>query len=247
MKALVTGLTALLVVGAVSVASADSVPQSLPFAQNWTNIGLITVNDDWSGVPGVVGYLGDIATTSLTGVNPTTLLGDSVGAVDVIANQTATTISNGGVAEFHITDPVVALQGSGAADAPNLRLHINTTGYQNITLACNLRDIDGGNSDNTNMQVAVQYRVGGSGSWTNVPGGYYPDVTTGPSLAVLVTPVSLVLPAGANNQAQIQIRILTTNAPGNDEWVGIDDINVTGTLLPVPVESTTWSAIKAGQ
>ncbi len=28
--------------------------------QNWSNAGLITSNDDWSGVPSIVGYLGDI-------------------------------------------------------------------------------------------------------------------------------------------------------------------------------------------
>jgi hypothetical protein len=28
-------------------------PQTLPFSQNWTNTGLITANDDWSGVPGI--------------------------------------------------------------------------------------------------------------------------------------------------------------------------------------------------
>jgi hypothetical protein len=90
----------------------------------------------------------------------------------------------------------------------------------------------------------VQYRVGNSGSWTNVTGGFTSDATTGPSLATQVTPVSVVLPAAANNQPEVQIRVLTTNSVGNDEWVGIDDISITGTNLPVPTESSTWSAIK---
>src|SRR5262249_36933321 len=59
-----------------------------------------------------------------------------------------------------------------------------------------------------------------------VPGGYLADATTGPSLATLVTPVDVILPPDANNQAVLQIRIMTTNAVGNDEWVGIDDIVV---------------------
>jgi hypothetical protein len=33
--------------------------QPLPFSQNWTNIGMITVSDNWSGVPGICGYRGD--------------------------------------------------------------------------------------------------------------------------------------------------------------------------------------------
>jgi hypothetical protein len=30
-----------------------------------------------------------------------------------------------------------------------------------------------------------------------------------------------------NGQPQIQIRFMTTNAAGNDEWVGVDNIGVT--------------------
>ena len=59
--------------------------------------------------------------------DPQTLLTESAVAldVDVIANQTTpNTLATGGVAEFHLTDPVVALQGSGTADAPYVLLHL---------------------------------------------------------------------------------------------------------------------------
>ena len=52
------------------------------------------------------------------------------------------------------------------------------------------------------------------------------DATTGPGAATLVTPVSAVLPAAADNRPLVQLRILTTNAVGQDEWVGVDDIEV---------------------
>ena len=98
---------------AIGAAQADSTPQTLPFAQDWTDTGLITANDNWSNVPGILGYLGG-GLTSANGVDPQTVLGaDAAGVIDVIANQTNTSITNGGVAEFHIADPVVALQGSG--------------------------------------------------------------------------------------------------------------------------------------
>ena len=90
----------------------------------------------------------------------------------------------------------------------------------------NARDIDGGTADNAMQQLNVQYRIGETGPWINVSDGYFSDVTTGPVQATLVTPVSLTLPAAANNQGQVQVRIMTTNAIGNDEWVGIDDIVV---------------------
>ena len=61
-----------------------------------------------------------------------------------------------------------------------------------------------------------------------MPGGYFADVTAG-GAATLVTPVSVVLPAEANNRADLQIRIMTTNAVSNDEHVGIDDIVVSST------------------
>ena len=38
---------------------ADGTAQSLPLAQDWTNVALITTNDNWAGVPGIVGYRGD--------------------------------------------------------------------------------------------------------------------------------------------------------------------------------------------
>ena len=67
-----------------------------------------------------------------------------------------------------------------------------------------------------------------TGHFTNVPAGFVADATTGPSLATLVTPVSVVLPAAAEDQPLAQVRVITANAAGNDEWVGIDDIAVTG-------------------
>jgi hypothetical protein len=87
--------------------------------QDWSNTGLITGNDDWSAVPNFEGFLGQDITTT-TGANPATLLTDSTVAsdLDVIANQTTpNTVSAGGVAEFQLVDPTIALNGSGIADA----------------------------------------------------------------------------------------------------------------------------------
>jgi len=219
---------ALALSAAIGAAQADSTPQSLPFAQDWTDTGLITANDDWSGVPGIVGYMGTGLTTA-NSVDPQTVLAaDSPGVVDVIANQANTSISNGGVAKFHVANPVVALQGSGSANAPYLKIHLDTLGATGIQVAYNVRDLDG-TADNAVQQVALQYRVGGIGDFTNVPGAFVADATTGPSLATLVTPVSVTLPPAVDNQPLVELRIITTNATGNDEWVGIDDIRVTAT------------------
>lgn len=207
---------------------ADSTPQTLPFAQDWSNIGLVVGNDDWSAVPGVIGYRGD-GLTGATGADPQPLVADGGSTpIDVNANQTSPdTFTTGGVTEFHLADPVLALTGSGTADAPFLLLSLDTTGRSGITVRYDLRDLDG-STDNAVQPVALQYRVGNSGSFVNVPAAFVADATEGPSLAGKVTPVSVTLPAAADNQPLLQLRIITTNAVGNDEWVGIDNIVVDG-------------------
>ncbi len=206
---------------------ADAASQGLPFAQSWTNIAQIALNDNWDGVPGVVGYRGDDATT-LTGTDPQTLLGDYTNTpIDVNANQTnPNSFTTGGVAEFELADPTIALNGSGTADAPFVLINVRTTGYTNINVAYRLRDIDS-SADNAAQPVALHYRIGTTGSFVNVPAAFVSDATAGPSLT-LVTDVSTVLPAEANDQPLVQLRVMSTNAVGNDEWVGIDDILVTG-------------------
>jgi len=228
LRALVPALALVLALPGASRAS--TTPQTLPFSQSWNGTGLITANDSWSGVPGVEGYLGQDITTA-AGTDPQTLTGVSGVAndLDVIANQNNTTITNGGVAEFDgIANPTIALQGSGTADAPHVRLYLNTTGCTGINVAYNLRDLDG-TTDDAVQPVALQFRAGNSGSFTNVPAGFVADATTGPSLATLVTPVAAALPAAADNQPVVQVRVMTTNATGTDEWVGVDDISITGT------------------
>ncbi len=147
--------------------------------------------------------------------------------LDVVANQTSpNTFATGGVAEFALANPTIALNGSGTADAPYILLALSTAGQSVIRVSYTLRDLDG-SVDNAIQPVALQFRVGSTGPFTNVPAGFVPDATTGPSLAGLETPVSVVLPAAAEDQSELQVRIITANAVGNDEWVGIDDITVT--------------------
>jgi len=192
------------------------------FFQDWSNAGLITTNDNWSGVPSIVGYRGDNI-TSATGADPRTLLGDGTVTVDVNANQSATTFTTGGVTEFALADPTIALTGSGTADAPNIVLYLNAAGRQNLHLELDVRDIE--LADNAIQQFNIQYRLGASGDWTNLPGGYIADATDASN--TLVTHLSIDLPAALSGQSEVQLRFMTTNAAGNDEWIGIDNIAVT--------------------
>jgi len=216
-------------------AKADGTAGSLPFSQGWTNTNLITTNDVWSGVPSIIGYLGDYSAAAPTAVDPQTILADDSGiSVDVIANQTNTGITNGGVAEFQITDPTIALQGSGTADAPYIKIFLDTTNTNQVQVAYDVKDIDG-STDNAVQQVALHYRAGSSGVFTNIPAAYIADATSGPSLATLVTHINVALPSAAENQSHVELRIMTTNAAGNDEWVGIDNISITANHAPTGV------------
>ena len=231
------------------VTRADLVAQTVPFSQNWSNTGLITADDNWGSVPGIIGYRGDDLTTS-TGVDPQTLLGDgSSTPVDINANRSdPDTFTTGGLAEFDgIPNPAVALNGSGTADAPHMVINLNTTGATAITVAYNLRDLDG-TADNATQAVALHYRIGSAGSYTNIPTAFVADATTAGS-ATQVTPVSITLPPACEGQALVQLRIMTTNAVGNDEWVGIDDINIGsgGVTVLSGVGLATPSQVFAGQ
>ncbi|NBO66239.1 MAG: hypothetical protein EBU88_15590, partial [Acidobacteria bacterium] len=207
---------------------ADEEAVKPPLALDWSQTARLNVNDDWSGVAGVEGYLGQNLTTQI-GVDPQTLLTTSTltGDRDLIANQSNPNgLGTGGVAEFDgIADPTVALQGSSTADAPYLLLHLNTSGLTELTVSYRLRDLDG-SADDSIQPVALQYRIGNSGNFTNIPEGYVADATSGPGLATLETRVSAALPATAANRNLVQVRIITANALGNDEWVGVDDIVV---------------------
>jgi Big-like domain-containing protein len=211
-------------VGIVGIRSvtANSTAQPLPFGQDWSNTGLITLANNWTNVPGIVGYQG-IGLTRNEGIDPQTVLVDG-DAPSVLANQTDPAgLFQGGVAEFEDGDPTIAIKGSATAAAPNIVLTLNTVGKSNVFVTYNLRDIDS-SSANAIESVAAQYRVGTSGTFTNLPAGFVADATTGPNEATLVTPVEVGLPAAANDQNAVQVRIITTNATGADEWVGVDDI-----------------------
>lgn len=232
----------------ITVTAPPAGGQPLPFSQDWTNTGMITANDNWSGVPGIVGYRGD-AMVAATGINPQTILQDgSATPVNVVANNTNPgAFTSGGVLEAEITNPAIALQGSGTARAPHVVISVNTTSASNITMQYNLRDIDG-SADNSVQPVALQYRVGSSGSFTNIPGAFVADASSGPNEATLVTPVGVLLPAAVENQSLVQLRVITADAVGSDEWIGIDDIQIipNGTLPLSASGSANPTLVDAG-
>ena len=214
-----------------------------PLAQDWSDTSQIRADDDWSGVPAIAGYRGD-GLTPVPGTDPRQVVADGSGTpVDVAANRTDPGAFGlaAGVAEFELANPVVALRGSATASAPHLVIALDTRGRAGIAVRLALRDIDG--SADAVQAVAVQYRVGGTGNFANVPGGYVPDATVADNVGMdsmsgasgeLDTPVAVALPAAADNARLVEVRVMTPDAPGRDGWVGVDDIEVTAATVTGP-------------
>ena len=236
-----------LLAGVLSATSNGTYRTIVPvsFTQDWSDTNQVSITDDWSGVSGINGFRGDNL-TGLIGEDPKNITAaDDPGVLDVNANRgDPNSFITGGVTEFgSIANPVVALQGSATADAPYIQLYLNTDDADNIQLSYKVRDIDG-SADNTNQQVNAQIRIGAAGPWANLFGTYIADATDS-ALAVKVTDISVILPDSVEKQTQVQIRIMTTNAPGSDEWVGIDNIKVEA-LRPLPSASEKGMIVLAG-
>ena len=74
-------------------------------------------------------------------------------------------------------------------------LTLDTTDETDVTVSYLLRDVDG-SADDAIQPVALQYRVGLSGAYTNLPAGFIADATTG-GQATQVTPAP---PPGAGRR-----------------------------------------------
>jgi hypothetical protein len=200
------------------------------FNQNWNDTNQISASDNWSGVPSVLGFLSGLGTAS--GTDPATITGTSTN-VDVNANQTnPNQFVTGGVTEFELENPTIAMAGSNSAGSPYIMFHMDSTGVDSVDISYNVRDLDS-TADNAVQRAALQYRTSPSGTWTNVPEGYVADGTTA-GTATQVTPIAVTLPSDAGNQPQLQVRVIVGNAAGNDEPLGIDDIVIKKTPIILP-------------
>lgn len=200
-----------------------------PLLQDWTDVLLLDNVDDWTQVVAIEAFSG-AGLAPVPGTDARTILADNpVGSLRITPNQSDPIASTAdGVAEFELANPTVALRGSDTASAPNIVIHVNTTigcAGKAVSVRYDVRDIDA-SANNAISQVNTQYRIGGTGNYTNVPFAYLPDGSSGPGTATLVSPRLVTLPIAATGQPMVDIRIMTVNAVGTDEWLGIDNIRV---------------------
>ena len=215
---------------------------TMNFGVSAANAGQITVNDDWSGVASVEGYKG-LNLTATHGIDPQTVLNTEF-ANDQLPNTPTNVAANkgnpsafnaGGLAEFDAgTFLAVGMQGNVQAN-PYLVFYLNTTGRTGVTVNYQVQDIDTGSNDSVSM-LALQYRVGETGPFTNVPAGFIADATDG-GVAGRITTRSVMLPVFATNQPKVQVRLITTNAAGTngnsspDEWMGVNNIALSSSVI----------------
>lgn len=205
-------------------------------SQDWSTTTLISANNDWSGVPSIEGYGGTGVTA--TGADPQTALTFGTSVLNVTANQNSGGLSTGGVLELDgvaITNKVVALQPTNTNVSPFLMFRLNTVGVTDVHAKYNLRDVDTA-ADIAPAPVALQYRIGETGDFINLPAGFVANAATAVANdATLTTAVDVTLPPALEGQSQLQLRVIVTNQTGSDQMIGVDDIIVSGTATtPVP-------------
>ncbi|HLM03011.1 MAG TPA: carboxypeptidase-like regulatory domain-containing protein [Pyrinomonadaceae bacterium] len=208
---------------------------SLTLTADPASADLIAVNNDWSSIPHVEGYRGDDLAPE--GTDPQTVTSTETGmdfplpltpSTYIQANKGNTSaVNNGGLAEFDrapdVNNICYGFQGNVQADNPYMVFYINTTGRFGINMSYRVRDVDAGNNSSVSA-IALQYRLGESGPFINVPAGFIADATDGPNISGRVTTRNVALPAAVNNQPQVQVRLITSNAAGPDEWIGVNNI-----------------------
>jgi predicted extracellular nuclease len=197
------------------------------FTQNWD-----TAPDgvNFTNVPSIKLYGGEF--TSAGSADPSAYLLDFT-TLPVYGGANSSGNPSAGGAYYYSgagLNPTFGFQGSGSQDYIALVFHLDATGRQNIVFNANLRDLDP-SGDTGAQAVQIQYRLGETGNWTNVAGGTFTNITAAGS-ATTVTAVSVTLPAAADDKALVQIRVMTGNAPSNDQMVGVDDIAISSTALP---------------
>ena len=204
-----------------------------PFVQNWSTV-TFTADNNWDPVPSIIGYNG--AGLAAPGTDPQTVLADGTNtAVTVLTNPTndPNTLLPGGIAQFSaLAKPTVALAADSTDQAPFLLVSLNTSETRNVHVSFNLRDLILPPSTLAEP-FALQYRIGTSGDFTNLATGFVGDATNGPNPGNLVTPVSVTLPGDADDQPQLQVRIITADPGGTARWIAVDDIKVTSSAAPL--------------
>ena len=202
-------------------------PQSIPYTQNFT-----TLTGTSPAYP--AGWQGWTVSGSLSASFSTSAPnGDQ--AIAVVANTSTSS---------HVGDFIgkMGVMSTGSA-IKAICLSLNTTSLTSIQVVF---DVQTQRTENTRLnQLGLQYRVGTTGTFTNVTGSGYLNQLTPTNVsgtgAVGTANKTITLPAACDNQSVVQIRwiIRDSSGTGNRPGFSIDNISVTGSVLSTPSISVT--------
>ncbi|MER3522950.1 MAG: hypothetical protein C4326_02510 [Ignavibacteria bacterium] len=238
MKRFVCTASVLLIMGGTGWAQTNPTPQVLPYVQDFSALAhsSATYPDGWQGWK--VGSASSVAFPTATAISDQALTANSS------ASSTA-----GGVHNFN---GKIGMLASGSID-PTIALSISTTGYTGIMLKFDVMTIRNPYNGTTNTrinEVALQYRVGTSGSFASVSGnadGVYQNNTTTQTASGVTTPqnvqtVLLGLPSACDNQTEVQLRWVQRDLSGSGSRASfaVDNI-VAGTSPTITLQPADQS------
>lgn len=128
---------------------------------------------------------------------------------------------------YHLGTDGIGLLASGTNPAGAIVLAVNTTGLTNVTVSWICKTIK--NQSARDNSIALQYRIGTSGNFTNV-GTATTYSSMGHADGHTSSTLTEVLPAAAENQSVVQIRWIyweSNSVSGSRDKISVDDISVT--------------------
>lgn len=172
---------------------------------------------------------------------PTGTPSDSLADGGTTANLAMSIRTEGGTSAIDFSKngaTTKAAQATGWDDGAMVKcwvIQVNTTGYETLKLSSKMQT--GGNNPGP-RDFIVQYRVGTTGTWTDVPNSTLVTANNWTSAVLDSIPV----PDACKNQGSVFFRwIMTTNTNSNGGTLAatginkIDDIYLTGKLIPTAV------------
>ena len=139
----------------------------------------------------------------------------------------------------------LSLLGSGSQNTGAMVVAVNTTGLSSIVVSWKAGTVlQQSSRDNS---IALQYRVGTSGTFTDV-GSSSTYSSSGKSSGDLSSLFTETLPSGAENQSVVQLRFVyweSTSTSGSRDRLNLTAISVSGTTPPPSTQasSITFSSI----
>jgi hypothetical protein len=203
----------------IGISQTNPIAQSLPYSQNFgtgtftvapTGIAVWTINSSPASSQTNAESSTPNGNATITAATATQTTGDAYGYATSsngrLYFQTSSNTTNG------TNQPVIA---------------INTIGWTNVSVSYGIEMISG---TTRTIGFVLQYRVGTSGTWTDVTSSVYSH-TSSDRTNGQVDNFSLTLPSAANNQSVVQLRWACWRGTqsGNSSGAALDNISVTAT------------------